>query len=449
MQSGAWNAAQAEPAIRVLILSRDEWAVAPLADGLDRLGWRTAVTRTLMGALNLLAAHPVEAVLVEADASPAEAFAQAARLRAEGQPRRLPVLALGHLHLQSSAAFDLALPLPAHPAQAALRLEALVRASVAEEEVELRAQTFAEHGRPLARSEADHSPLRLLAIGEPAPRFLALSKVAAEAGAVVTGAFTPYTAFDYLHERAFDAVVLWAGETHAEALSIASGMRRNTRLYHIPTLLCVREGASIDPGQAFDRGLSDVLGPEVSAETAAERALSLARTCRRETVVRRALEETRASGLMDGDTGLFTRALFASHLARTAAACEARRRALSVAILRVVDRPDLAEARREGWLDRAMPQIGSMVGRLVRAHDTAARLSPDLFALLMPHATRPAAPAAAERIAAVIACTAFDAGRERGPFTIDLDVGVATLRPGEHAAAALERAAGGLIRPAG
>ena len=48
-------------------------------------------------------------------------------------------------------------------------------------------------------------------------------------GAEVVGAFTAYTAFDYLHERAFVAVLLWAGEAHALALSIASGMRRKSR----------------------------------------------------------------------------------------------------------------------------------------------------------------------------------------------------------------------------
>ncbi len=74
-------------------------------------------------------------------------------------------------------------------------------------------------------------PFRILAIGEPAPQFLALSNALTRSGADVVGAFTAYTAFDYLHERAFDAVVLWAGDNQQEALSIAAGMRRNTRLF--------------------------------------------------------------------------------------------------------------------------------------------------------------------------------------------------------------------------
>lgn len=46
----------------------------------------------------------------------------------------------------------------------------------------------------------------------------------------------------------------------------------------------------------------------------------------------------------------------------------------------------------------------------------------------------------AERIAAVIACTAFDAGPNRSPFVVELDVGVAEMQPDETPAALLERA---------
>ena len=36
---------------------------------------------------------------------------------------------------------------------------------------------------------------------------------------------------------------------------------------------------------------------------------------------------------------------------------------------------ELGEHRAGGWLDRALPQIGAMVSRLIRTEDTAARLS--------------------------------------------------------------------------
>jgi two-component system cell cycle response regulator PopA len=109
--------------------------------------------------------------------------------------------------------------------------------------------------------------------------------------------------------------------------------------------------------------------------------------------------------------------------------------------MRIADRPESVRARSNGWLDQATPQIGSMIGRLVRMEDTAARLASDVFALALPASSLAACRVAAERVAAVIACTAFDAGDEQPAFTVDFDIGVAQLEQGESAAQTLERAA--------
>jgi two-component system cell cycle response regulator PopA len=109
-------------------------------------------------------------------------------------------------------------------------------------------------------------------------------------------------------------------------------------------------------------------------------------------------------------------------------------------VLKVADRSDVAEARTGGWLDRAIPQIGSMIGRLVRAEDTAARLGPEVFALALPATAQASGRAAGERIAAVIGCTAFEAGDGRPPFVVDFDIGVAEVSP-EGVGKALEQAA--------
>jgi len=88
------------------------------------------------------------------------------------------------------------------------------------------------------------------------------------------------------------------------------------------------------------------------------------------------------------------------------------------------------------------------VSRLIRTEDTAARLSPDVFALALPATRGEAARIAAERIAAVIGCTAFDAGSEKPPFVVEFDVGVAELAPGESPASVLTRASDALKQPA-
>jgi two-component system cell cycle response regulator PopA len=218
-------------------------------------------------------------------------------------------------------------------------------------------------------------------------------------------------------------------------------MRRNTRLYHTPALLYMRHESYVTISEAYHRGISDVASPETPESETANRVIELARSFRRQTAIRRALERARSSGLMDAATGLFTRDLFAAHLVRLAQASRVRNRPLAVCVLKVADRPEVAQARAGGWLDRAVPQIGSMISRLVRVEDTAARLSPEVFALALPATPRLAAHAAGERITAVIGCTAFEAGEGRAPFVVEFDIGVAEVNGAEGAARALEEAA--------
>lgn len=428
---------------RVLIVARDDSVAGPLSEGLDRLGWRTITARGPYAAAAALSDLHVEATIIDLQSYGADSPALARRLKNACAPRRMPVIAVGEPDPKDEAhAYDLMLAPPLHPAQAVMRLETLVRTAVSEEEFELRLETFADRGRRLELPDPDSSPFRVLAIGEPAPQFLALSNALSRNGAEVVGAFTAYTAFDYLHERPFDAVVLWAGDNSQEALSIAAGMRRNTRLYHTPALLYMRQESYVTTAEAYHRGVSDVASPETPEIETAKRVVELARAYRRQAAVRRALEKARGSGVMDPATGLFTRDLFAAHLARLAQAARIRNRPLSVCVLKVADRPEVASARIGGWLDRAIPQIGSMIGRLVRVEDTAARLSTEVFALALPATPQAAARAAGERIAAVIGCTAFEAGEGRTPFVVDFDIGVAEVMAGaEGVGRALEEAA--------
>jgi two-component system cell cycle response regulator PopA len=432
---------------RILIVARDDVRAGPLAEGLDRLGWRTITARGPYAALAALGDLPIEAVIVDLATAGPETQTLARRLKAAVAPRRLPVIAIGEPDGDyRNQAFDLTLSPPLHPSQAALRLETLVRTAIAEEEFELRLETFGERGRRLDLPETLDERYRVLAVGEPAPQFLALSNALQNSGAEVIGAFTAYTAFDYLHERPFDAVVLWAGDSQQEALSIAAGMRRNTRLFHIPALLYLKAESYVTMSEAFHRGVSDVASPDTPEIDTATRIIELARNFRRGEAIRGALEKARSSGLMDAATGLFTRDLFAAHLARLARAAAERARPLSICVLRIADKPETVWARQNGWLDRAIPQIGSMVGRLVRVEDTAARLATEVFALALPATNLNAARAAAERIAAVIGCTAFDAGEDRAPFVCEFDIGVAEVERGEGAVKALERAAASALK---
>ena len=427
---------------RLLIAARSDEMAGPLSEGLDQLGWRTVTARGPYAAEAALTDLGVQAVIIDMNDGADEAVALARRLKSLAGSRRVPIVAIGAERSEGSTDdFDLRLAVPVYPAQVAMRLDSLVRTAVAEEEYKLRQETFAQLGVDLGDPELSPEPLRLLAVGEPNPQFLGLSNSLEALGARVVGAFTSYTAFDFLHEAEFDAVVLWGGDAADSAMAIAGGMRRNSRLYHIPTLLYLKTLGGMTAAEAYSRGISDVASPATPESETAWRALELARSYRRQSGIRSALESARSLSLMDAETGLFTPELFFQHLQRLATSAPVRNRPLTLCVLRIREGERLEETRRSGWLEKAFPQLGSMVSRLIRVEDSATRLGPEHFGIALPATPEEVARTVAERIAAVISRTAFDAGEGRPPFTLEFDVTAVEVRHPDELAGAIQKAA--------
>ncbi len=429
---------------RLLLLSQDDGWLQGMGEALDRLGLRTLSVGDPEAALIAVGDIGIEAVLVEDDAP--DGLPE--RLRMAALPRRLPVILMRrNSNYAVPDGWDMVFTRDAHPQQILLSIEHLVRACVAEEEYDTRCDTFSIGAKDIDSLMEDQQPLQLLSIGQPDPEYLALTHEVRRHGIEITAAISSYSAFDYLHDKSFDAVLLWGDNQPAEALSIASGMRRNTRLYHTPVLLRLNKTVELDLGDAYLRGVNDIANPKASLNEISDRLIRLARTHRRQITIRKTLEAMRHHPQMDKGTGLFGRDLFAAHLARLAHDAGARGRPLSICVLRIAETPEVVRARQRRSLDRAVPQIGSMIARLVRAEDTGGHLSNDVFALALPATTLAAARNVGERIAAVVGCTAFDSGEGKPPYVVEFDVGAAQIRDGEAAAEALMRAAASIRGP--
>ena len=426
---------------RLLLLSADDMWLQGWGESLDRLGLRTLAALSSDSACAALADLQIEAVLVD-DACHELTPDLVKDLRAACWPRRLPVIMMRHDdNYAIPAGWDMVFTRDAHPQQILLNIEHMVRACVAEEEYDTRCETFKSGMQPLDKLMESQPPLSILSVGQPDPEYLALTHTLRGQGVEVFAALSSYSAFDYLHDKTFDAVLLWGGAQPAEALAIAAGMRRNTRLYHTPVLLRLNKLVELDLGDAFMRGVNDIANPKASVAEISDRLVRLAGVHRRHLTIRKTLESMRHNPQMDKTTGLFGRDLFAAHLARLSKAASDRNRPLSICVLKIAETPDIIRARQRKMLERAVPQIGSMIARLVRAEDTGGRLSNDVFALALPATQLESARNVGERISAVIGCTAFDSGGGKPPYVVEFDVGVAQMLEGEPAGLALTRAA--------
>jgi two-component system cell cycle response regulator PopA len=426
---------------RLLLMSTDEGWLEQASHDFDRLGLRCLCASSFEAGEIVIQDLEIEAVLLD------NSFANidkdvVARLKSAGAPRILPIcLWQRQENADRALEWSLCFDAQSHPQQIVLRIEHLIRTAVAEEEFEVRKLCFAHGSFDHTQESETQFPLTILSAGKPTPEFLAVNHALQSAGVELYAALTSYSAFDYLHDKLFDCVLLWADEQPSEALSIASGMRRNTRLYHTPVLLRLDRGVEIDLGESYLRGVNDIATKQAATQEVCERLLRLARDYRKAASIRRRLENMRHLPDVDRDTGLFGRDLFAQHLARLSTASQARNRPLSVCILKIADTADLAKARKASKLERAIPQIGSMIARLIRAEDTGGRLSPDIFALAMPATSQAQARQVGERIAAVVGCTAFDSDVGGPPVVIEFDIGVAQIQFDEPPAQALLRAA--------
>ena len=72
---------------RVLIVAKDDTLAGPLAEGLDRLGWRTITARGPYAALAALGDMEIEVAIVDATRGAEDAMTLARRLKVACSPR--------------------------------------------------------------------------------------------------------------------------------------------------------------------------------------------------------------------------------------------------------------------------------------------------------------------------------------------------------------------------
>lgn len=325
---------------------------------------------------------------------------------------------------------------PAAANQIASRLRALVRLKVMEDIVRRRRAAAEVFGHTDIESPDETGRPTVLFVGEATTRFLDLRHALARADADVVAAFSSYSAFDYLHERAFDAVVLNATTRQEMAFTISSAMRRNARLYHTPVLLLSRSNRQEEADEAFARGVSDILPWDADETEIRERVLRLASERQRRRRARTRLDACRAPKTLDADSGLFKARFGIAHLQDLLNAGEKAHRPTGLVLMQL-GAP--SEAQSDAAIRSARIQFASMLRHLLRAEDCPVAMSGDLYAAILPSTHLDGADSVAERIRAIAECTAFEGDDPLKAFRLTVETGTAEARGAETAEALIER----------
>jgi len=399
-------------AYSILVIAEGDAAIEAAA-GLRSMGFNV----TMAGPDSAAQSHAFEAVV---SFSPVRASDIADRIH----------LAVG-AHAASGAGARL--QAGAHPIQIAARLRALIRLSVLEDAARLRAEDARAAGAaPTAMPNASDGG-GVLFVGAPCPGFLRLEHALRGANVETVAAFSTFTAFDYLHERPFDAVVLNAEPDPDLAHTVCSAMRRNTRLYHTPAVLLTRSDSYGGADEAFARGASDLVSARADDQDMRTRITALAAERRRRRRAKTLLEACRAPAFLDTHSDLFESAFGERHLNSLLTRAHHRGQALALVGLTAEAPSDCGPVHATS----ALNQFAAMLRHCVRAEDLAVRQGPGQFWLALPNTRAEDAQLVAARVAAIAECTAYEGRDPLRPFRLDVRSQVCEPPAGADADAAL------------
>lgn len=321
-----------------------------------------------------------------------------------------------------NSAFDSVIYPPAHITQIANRVSSMIRLGQMEREIVRRVDTLREDFNIdyELSDESLRNPFRILFIGKATPDFMVIINALQKKNVEVVAAFTSFSAFDFLHERTFDAVVMNALKQSEPALTISETMRRNAKLFHVPTLFLVNPETFNDHDIAYKKGARDIISSRAETEEISGRILELANYHRIHSQLKREFGSVGGEDCLDAETGVFNEAFFCAHLRRVCETMRATQEPISLMAIRV--RPNAHFEVPETKITEAISQIGTMLKSLVRMQDITARLEHNVFMIAFPGQDRASVTPVIERISGIVDSAAFESGdTEKGAFTISLE----------------------------
>ncbi len=338
----------------------------------------------------------------------------------------IPVLALTTANTAKALDFDSVLLEPCHPEQIVLRTIGLIRLTHMEQEICLRLETLDQdfgvsHTRP---KTIKNSPFNILFVGKASPEFMVIINALQRKSANVVAAFTSFTAFDYLYEQAFDAVVMNGISSWDSALSVTQTMRKNAKLYHVPALLIANTLNDEEKGKAFNAGLNDILDANGNLEDISKRILEQANFHRVHKNLKHEFSMLGGDICTDAATQLYNKAFFDAHLTRVFKFYDSQDLPVSLCLIRVSPQDD---NKTDEAIAASYQQIGTMVKNLVRLQDITARLAPNLFAITFPSQSAGQLDPVIERIESILKCATLCDPQTGAVLKIKLEISITTL----------------------
>lgn len=367
----------------VLLVSDSAEKAAKLSPELHAKGYNTVTSIFNGDHLQGIPRQAPDAIILCVSSNNLRIPAITKALRDRYSGKNLPLIGVFEAYAElPNSDFDSVLFEPVHPNQIVHRIAAMIRLTIMQTEMTMRMETLKQDFDIDYRLNPDsfQDTLKVLFIGKATPEFMVIINALEQKDVEVIAAFTSFTAFDFLHETTFDAVVINSLNGMEPGLTISQTMRRNAALYHTPALLLGKKGM-VQDNVAYEHGVSDILYSEASEKDIQDRILELARFHRLHRQVKAEFDNLGQAECMD-ESGAYSNLFFAKHLNRLVDAYS--KQDLPVSILTCQARFDGEVPAESEIKSAALNQLGSMIKNMVRVYDVTARLSDNIFVIAFP-----------------------------------------------------------------
>ena len=418
---------------RVLIVTDDVTGSAPLVERLRALSLDVQMVGYDGDGFSAMPDSAPAAVLCFLTDYIEHSSAICAQLEQLFAPRRVPFIARLSRSTEQDLPFDSILYAPVHPVQVAQRVSAIIRLGQMEHEIVRRMDTLREDfGQEFSLTD-DHlrEPFRILFVGKADPAYMAVVNALKDSNVDVVAAFTSFSAFDYLHDRRFDAVIMNTLSGHEPAMTISETMRRNSRLYHVPTLFLVDDAFDAQD-KAFAKGARDLIHVDSPLPEMAGRILELANYHRLHERLKQEFRGLGGATCTDPETGVFNGEFLSAHLRRVSRDCRAR--AVPLSILTMKLHPGSTDRVTADDLRRAYSKAVELMSGLVRMQDIVARVDIDTVIIAFPEEHRASVETVLDRMTGLIECAAFERADGRpSPLTLRIEAAIVEQQDYENA----------------
>jgi len=411
----------------ILLISEDKTLETSLNDDFKRRGYVLVTVTISELSAGYLPKTPPQAIIVQIGSEIGGRPASVVTIREHYNRPNIPSLALLEATpVLEETGFDSALIEPCHPAQIFLRTMGLIRVSEMEREITLRLQTL-EHDfdlKPQLPRRTDNKRFKVLFIGKASPEFMLVINALQQEHVRVVAAFTSFTAFDYLYEQTFDAVVMNGMDGEEPAFTVTQTMRKNAKLYHLPALLLVDRDNFKNETQAYEAGINDIIDTKSTLDVISSRILEQANFHRLHSNFKHDFNVLGGELCLDNQTSLYNKAYFNAHLTRVCNHFNNLNLPVSLCLIRIKPANDAAQDKP---MSSAYMQIGRMLKNLVRIQDVTARLGPNLYAIAFPGQSAEQLGVVTDRIGSILKCARFSDPKTGDVIDIKLEITLNTL----------------------